>query len=108
MSPEEMMLNLLCLDKGIVQLSDLESIKKQFEALPPSERRKASRKIRKLAKKFIKSTSFEVHRERKMHAAGFGFEDPPRSSFHKERYNKIKALYARRLLVSLIRTENEC
>ena len=102
------MLNLLCLDKCIVQLSDLESIKKQFDALSPLERRKASRKIRKMAKKFIKSTSFLDHRMRKMRSAGFGSDDPPRSKSHREQYNRIKALYARRMLLSLIRTENEC
>jgi len=105
MSPEEMMLNLLCLDIGIVQLSDTESIKKQFEALSPSDRRKASRKIRKIAKRFIKSSSpndFLAIRKRKMYSAGLGSEDPPRSKFHMERYNKIKVLYARRMLMSLV------
>ena len=57
MSPEEMMLNLVCLDRGIVQLNDISSVQKQFEALSPSERRKVSRKIRKLAKKFIRNTT---------------------------------------------------
>ena len=50
MTPEEMMLNLLCLDKGIIQLNDISSVQKQFDALDPSERRRVSRKIRKLAK----------------------------------------------------------
>ena len=106
MSPEEMMLNLVCLDRGIVQLNDISSIQKQFEALSPSERRKVSRKIRKLAKKFIRNTTggFENIAQHKKAAAGL-CTDSPRSVRHRRRYNKVKILYVRRMFLDMIADE---
>ena len=106
MSPEEMMLNLACLEKGIVQLNDVTSIQKQFDALDPAERRKVSRKIRKLAKKFIRKSSagFEGTLKQKMAAAGF-CDDINRTRKLRERYDKVKVLYVRRLLMDLINDE---
>lgn len=106
MSPEEMILNLVCLDRGIIQLSDVDSAQKQFAALPPPERRAVSRKIRKLAKKFINNSSSHpgVSRQKYL-SAGLDLESP-RSHKHRERYEKIKVLYARRFLMSVIHGES--
>jgi hypothetical protein len=108
MTPEEMMLNLACLDKGIVQLNDIASVQKQFDALNPPERRKVSRKIRKLAKKFIRKSSvgFERTARYKMSAAGF-CSTADRNRKLRERYNRVKVLYVRRLLMNLITKEKD-
>lgn len=106
MTPEEMILNLFCLDKGIIQLNDISSVQKQFDALDPDERRRVSRKIRKLAKKFIQKSTlgFEEITQQKRSSAGLS-EDAPRSRRLREKYNRIKVLYARRLLLKMISDE---
>ena len=107
MSPEETMLNLLCLDEGIVQLSDLRSVDKQFEALSSSERRKVNRKIRKLAKKYI-SKSFRGRKdtviESRRKAAGLS-ESSERSRSKMSNYNKVKIIYVKRLLLERVLEE---
>ncbi len=106
MTPEEMMLNLACLDKGIIQLNDIKSVQKQFDALDSQERRRVSRKIRKLAKKFIrKSTVGFEHVARQKRAAAGLCEDSLRSRRLRERYNRTKVLYARRLILEMINDE---
>tara|TARA_Y100000817_G_scaffold213236_1_gene167573 strand:- start:31 stop:369 length:339 start_codon:yes stop_codon:yes gene_type:complete len=104
-SQEEMMLNLLCLERGIVQLSDLEAVAKQFDSLDDAEKRKVSRKIRKLAKKFIKksSSSSDIKIQKSVAA---GLDDAPRSFNNKDQYRRVKLLFARRLLLSVVKDEN--
>ena len=46
MLDSDLVLNLVCLDKGIIQLSDLESAEKQFATLRPVEKRLVARKLR--------------------------------------------------------------
>lgn len=107
MSPVETILNLFCLDKDIVQLSDLESIDKQFQALTPADRRRVSRKIRKLAKKYI-SRHYSAYGEdvisSKKTAAGLG-ENLDRTSSKRKQFNKIKAVYAKKLLLEEVSKE---
>ena len=106
MSPEEMMLNLVCLDKGIIQLSDLESVEKQFSALSPAEKRKVSRKIRKLAKKFIaRDSSYPEVCEQKKLIAGLS-EKSSHGHYQREKYKKVKINFARRYLMDIIYLEN--
>ena len=107
MSPEETMLNLLCLDEGIVQLSDLESVDKQFGALSSAERRKVNRKIRKLAKKYIYKShgprnAVVVESRRK--AAGLT-EHSERSRAKVSQYNRVKLVYVKRFLLERVLEE---
>ena len=108
MTPEEMILNLFCLERDIVQLSDLSSVQKQFDALNQTEKRRVARKIRKLAKKFVNKKSsnpFDQSFKQKNAAAGFGL-DSPRSKKLQERFNRVKIIYARRFIVDLINRQN--
>ena len=52
----QILLDMLCLEKGIVQLQNVSSevLDAQFESLSPEERRAVHRKIRKMAKKAIR------------------------------------------------------
>lgn len=104
MISDDMFLNLLCLDRGIVQLGDLSSLDKQYDSLNPEDRRKVSRKIKKLAKKYIKliSRNPDILANRMKSA---GFLDAPRGAFHRARYEKIRASYAKKYLEYLIFNE---
>ena len=72
MLDSDLILNLVCIEKGIIQLSDVESAEKQFQSLSQADKRTASRKIKKLAKKYI-STFISSERQiySAMKAAGF-------------------------------------
>ena len=102
------LLDLKCVELGIPQLSDssLKSITSQFNTLSKEERRKTSRKIRKLSKKAIRrfsSTAAHAYRLK----VGCGFLQPtdetslPKSLTTRRRINLVK-----RLLVSEIRRTN--
>ncbi len=106
MISDDMFLNLLCLDRGIVQLADLSCLEKQYKSLNSADRRKVSRKIKKLAKKYIKMISRNddilVNRLRSA-----GFLDAPRGIFYRARYEKVRATYAKKYLEYLIFKEKK-
>ena len=97
MLDSDLILNLICIEKGIIQLSDVESAEKQFQSLSQADKRTASRKIKKLAKKYI---STFVSGERQIHAAlrAAGFVDAKPGFKNRKRYEKTRIKFARQYL----------
>lgn len=97
----DLVLNLFCLDKGIIQLSDLDAAEKQFASLSPSEKRAVSRKLKKLSKKYIRSTTNPgPGRQAALRAAGF-LEAKP-GYRNRKKYERIRLVFVKRYLRHLI------
>ena len=97
MLDSDLILNLICIEKGIIQLSDVDSAEKQFQSLTKAEKRIASRKIKKLAKKYI--TTF-ISGERQIYSAmkSAGFIDAKLGKKNRKRYEKTRLVFAKQYL----------
>jgi len=97
-----LLLNLKCIELGIIQLGDISgtSIRDQLRSLSPEDRRNASRKIKKLTKKAI--NKFARSREQKqlwLKNAGFAQNNLRKSSSFKA-YQRRRLELVKRLLLS--------
>ena len=95
-----LLLDLKCIDAGIIQLSNFSfsAIEKQFKSLDSRKSRQVSRKIKKLAKKAIKALSHDdAVKLKMMKDCGFGARNCNVSRTKKRHQRRNRLHLVRRL-----------
>lgn len=103
-----LLLDLKCIDAGIIQLSNLSrtAVDKQFKSLNSENSRRTSRKIKKLAKKAIRAfAADEVLKLKMMKNCGFGSRSDNISKTKKRIQRRIRLQLVRRLLIQEVLEE---